>query len=101
MGRLVKQNRGISVELLLAILADYEDELSDLAISQVRQREVILAGSALRGGEVFLLEASDLIRRVSKGKIHDTDPHIVVPLMGRFKGETGVKVGLNPRRIAS
>jgi len=65
----VKQNRGISVELLSAILADYEDELSDVAISQVRQREVILAGSAfvilftaaLRGGEVFLLEASDLI----------------------------------------
>jgi len=38
---------------------------------------------------VFLLEASVLIRRASKERMHDTEPHIVVTLMGRFKGETG------------
>ena len=57
------------MELLLVILVYYEGELSYVAISQVRKREIIVAGlacvilfaAALRGGEVFLLQESDLI----------------------------------------
>ena len=50
---------------------------------------VILFGGALRGGEVLLLEASELCKRVQAGKNHRSAPHVLVPLMGRFKGENG------------
>ena len=50
---------------------------------------VVLCAAALRGGEVLLMEASELVRRRLDGKDHALHPHIVVPLMGRFKNEVG------------
>lgn len=43
---------------------------------------------ALRGNEIFLVEASHLCQYSMKGREHQI-PHVVIPLMGRFKGETG------------
>ena len=45
--------------------------------------------AALRGGELFLVEASELCRRIREGKSHLKHPFVIVPLMGRFKGENG------------
>ena len=97
MGRFVIQNAGISIELLLAMLGDMEEEYSKREISRARKRELIICGSAfvvlfsaaLRGGEVLLGEASELVRRIEEGKHHANHPHVLFPLMGRFKGETG------------
>ena len=97
MGRLVIQNSGLSVELLLALLRVMEDEYETLAVSFDRKRELIMCGSAfvvlfsaaLRGGEVLLGEASELVRRIGEGKHHVNHPHVLFPMMGRFKGETG------------
>lgn len=97
MGRLVKQNSGIAVEVLLEILENYELELADRETSNARKRDVIISGAAfvimfcaaLRGGEVFLVEASELCRKINEGKSHASCPHVVLPLMGRFKGENG------------
>lgn len=102
MGRLVMQDRGVSIDMLKSILIDYEDELRLEVVSFERKREILVAagafvilfGGALRGGEIFLLEASELIKRVHQGKVGEkhsgaAQPHVVVPLMGRFKGETG------------
>ena len=50
---------------------------------------VVLVSGALRGGEVLLMEGSELCRSIVDGKHHLTSPHIVVPLMGRYKEETG------------
>ena len=36
-----------------------------------------------------MLEASELVRRRNDGKDLDVNGHVVIPLMGRFKGETG------------
>lgn len=117
MGRLVKQNMGISVEVLVAMLDNYEIELCDRRTTNERKRMIIMCASAyvilftgaLRGGEVFLTEGSELVRRMSEGKSHPKHPHVVVPLMGRFKGENGernlmlclakvTKSGINVRR---
>ena len=97
MGRLVVQNSGISVELLLAILARMEIEYRSKDLIQGRKQELIVCGAAfvvlfsaaLRGGEVLLSEASELVRRIAEGKHHITHPHVLFPMMGRFKGETG------------
>jgi hypothetical protein len=97
MGRLVKQDLGLSFDMLVAILNIYEDELNDVHIKNERKRFVIICGAAfvilwagaLRGGEIFLLEASELVRRRDDGRNLAKDGHVVIPLMGRFKQETG------------
>ena len=97
MGRLVIQNAGISVELLLAILEVMEEEYIREHVSVVRKQELIICSSAyavlfsavLSGGEVLLGEASELVKRIMEGKHHSSHPHVIFPMMGRFKGETG------------
>jgi len=97
MGRLVKQNSGIAVEVLLEILKNYELELADRETPNARRRDVIMSGvafvimfcAALRGGEVFLVEASELCTRINEGKAHASCLHVVLPLMRRFKGDNG------------
>ena len=97
MGRLVKQDLGLSLEMLFAILKGYEKELNDERITNERKRFIIICGAAfvilwagaLRGGEIFLLEATELIRRRNDGRNLVKDGHVAIPLMGRFKQETG------------
>jgi hypothetical protein len=97
MGRFVKQDLGMSLPMLLGILGMYEGELADPEVSHERKRWVIICGAAfvilwggaLRGGEIFLLEASELLRRRNDGRNLEENGHCVIPLMGRFKQETG------------
>jgi hypothetical protein len=97
MGRLVKQDAALAVDILLQLMKNLENELStSREVSEDRQRDIIMIGSflligfcdALRGNEVFLVEASSLCKYAHQG-IHHKKPHVVIPLMGRFKGETG------------
>lgn len=97
MGRLVNQDLGISIEVLLEMLRMYEMELWNDKTSTSRRRDLVMAGAAfvalfggaLRGGEILLAEATELVKRQEDGKYHSKHPHVVLPLMGRFKGETG------------
>jgi hypothetical protein len=97
MGRLVKQDLGISFEMLREILKIYEEELTDDNVSNKRKHFivvcsgafVILWAGALRGGEIFMLESSELVRRRDDGRDKERDGHVIIPLMGRFKNETG------------
>lgn len=96
MGRLVIQNLGITHELLSEILQRYDEELAT-PVSPERKRWiivfatglVILFCAALRGNELFLMEAREFCSRISDGCRHATHPHVVLPFRGRFKGETG------------
>ena len=97
MGKLIKQDLGMSFEMLRSMLNIYEEELRDPNVGDERKRLivvcsgafVILWAGALRGGEVFMLEATEFIRRRNDGKDLERDGHVVIPLMGRFKNETG------------
>lgn len=107
MGRLVIQEKGISIEMMMGVMDILEEEFLDEATEPRRKRtiaicggaSVILYGGALRGGEIFLLEASELIKRHLDGKYHTSLPHVVAPLMGRFKNETGERNVLIPLPI--
>jgi hypothetical protein len=96
MGRLVKQDLGISFDMLMEVLRVYEEELMDINISDKCKwfivvcsgAFVILWAGALRGGEIFMLEASEFARRRDDGRDREEDGHVIVPLMGRFKNET-------------
>jgi hypothetical protein len=97
MGRLVKQDLGISLEVLQWMLNEYSLKLEDPLVSADRKRHVIICAGAfvilwagaLRGGEIFLMEASEFIKRRNDGRDNEKHPHCVIPLMGRFKQELG------------
>ena len=42
----------------------------------------------------MFMEASELIKGIKKGRQHPKHPHIGVPMMERFKGETGERNNL-------
>ena len=104
MGRLVIQERGISIEMMLGVMDILENDLGARDMDAGRKRDIIVAGAALvilyggalRGGEIFLLEASELLKRCKDGKYHVTLPHVIAPLMGHFKHETGERNVLIP-----
>ena len=98
MGRFVKQDLGLSFEVLMEILRRFNMELALDTVNYERKRLLVVGGAAfvilwaaaLRGGEVLLVEASELVKRRNDGrKDGQDDGYVVVPLMGRFKGETG------------
>lgn len=92
------QNLAILYKVLEKILELYREELANEDIGKKRFREVIVFGAAfvtlyaaaLRGHEVFYMERSELVRKRNTGITLDkSKEHVVVPLMGRFKGEEG------------
>ena len=97
MGRLVIQELGFTVEVVKSMLSLWDTELELESVNVKRKRDlvvvggvlVILVGSALRGGEVLLLEASEQVKHCLDGKDHEEHPHVVIPMMGYFKNETG------------
>lgn len=103
MGRVLRQDVGLSVQLLLLILENLNKEFLDAMTSLQRRRETVMLGSmlvigfcgAFRGSEIFLVESSHLCHYKDRGRTYRL-PHIVVPLMGRFKGETGERNVLKP-----
>ena len=97
MGRDVKQDQALSLEIMLEILKDYEEELMREGSSKARRRELVMSGAslimgycgALRGGEILLAEATSMCKFIREGHKTGVLPHVVACLMGRFKGETG------------
>lgn len=101
MGKDVRSNAGLSHTVLKSILLNLEKEINEEP-SYSRQRFLLLCGvfivvcygGSLRGCEGFMMERSDLIRNISRGQYDTEIPHVVVPLLGRFKGELGERCHL-------
>ena len=96
MGSITVQNTALSIDVLLCILQNYENEFWDRNTSKVRRRFIVMAAcivivgyvASLRGGEIFLTEALELCQGLDYGLAHATK-YVVLPLRGRFKGEIG------------
>ncbi len=97
MGRVVIQNIAVSATMLIHILNGMEEELRSNETTWARKREIIIAGAtfvglfagALRGEEIFMAEAEEFCRRINFGKFDAECSFVLLPLMGRFKHETG------------
>jgi hypothetical protein len=52
---------------------------------------VLIAGCCcgLRGEETVKIDLAGLLKCLEVGKLHAEHPHLIVPLLGRIKGETG------------
>ncbi len=99
MGRYVIQNKALDIKILQRIFMNYEFELLSKRTSDKRKRMVTMMMAylmisfvgALRGSEGLMLEATSLCRYINKGneKGQEEEPHVLIPLMGRFKNELG------------
>ena len=97
MGRMVCQDLALDPRILVIMLNLMGDEIRDPSTPWSRKRHLAMCAGAfaslyagaLRGNEVLMIEGNELCRRIENGK-HDTRAsHVCVPLMGRFKHETG------------
>ena len=65
-------------------------------VSMLERRDLTIKGTyfiicfveSLSGGEGFMMDASLLHNHIGKGR-EGPLAHVVIPLVGRFKGETG------------
>ena len=103
MGRMVKQDTPLSIQILKEILGNLETCLGNTSTTILEMRRATMLGAfliigytaALRGGEIFLLEATSLFSLLDEGR-YFRRPFVLIPLMGRFKNETGERNVLLP-----
>jgi hypothetical protein len=101
MGKQTESNWGLDYKVLLAILFNLEERIKSEEVMEERRRECIVLGAfltigfvcALRGNEVFMVEADGLQKMIGEGKLDiiPENSHVVIPLLGRFKNEEGEK----------
>jgi hypothetical protein len=101
MGKQTESNWGLDYKVLLALLFNLEQKLTAENVTQEERRECVMLGAfltigfvcALRGNEVFMVEAEGLQRMINEGRrdIILENSHVVIPLLGRFKNEDGEK----------
>jgi hypothetical protein len=103
MGQIVKQDRAISVEVMLALLGALETELEEAVRPPQRSLLVSLGAfsaiafcGSFRGQEVFLTDLSGLKKYTQENESPNLAPHVIIPLLGRFKGEIGSRYHLTP-----
>ena len=102
MNKNVKSDLALDPRILKIILANMEKEVRTQTTPNSRKKWLSVAGAyfaisyacSLRGNEGFMLDAGALIRYISKGASQDDVPHVVVPLLGRFKNEVGERFHL-------
>ena len=106
MGRQTETNEGLEYKVLLEILKVLEHKLSEAEgiCSQDTRRMIIMVGSmfvigfvmALRGNELFMVDAKGLWKHRNEGRTEMNSKlnHVVVPLLGRFKNEDNQRLHL-------
>ena len=102
MGEKLKQDMSVLIEVMLALMnmleTDYlsaEDEGERLSIALMTMFCIASFCGGLRGEEVPMADLGEFVKHAPKGN-DSTLPHIVLPLLGRFKGEKGEKHHLLP-----
>ncbi len=102
MGEIVRPYRALALDILLIIFRILEEEWSQ-AGNEDRKFDLAMEGSfyliafccALRGEEVPLADMYGMIKHREDGE-RAKEKHVVVVLLGRFKGETGENYHLMP-----
>jgi hypothetical protein len=113
MGEDVRPDKAISIQLMKELSRQLEEEwVNDMAnrfrIAMEASFYLMAFCCALQGEEVPLADLFGTARYWLEGERHVT-PHVVIPLIGRFKGETGERMlilcsvavtshGLEPRK---
>jgi hypothetical protein len=104
MGDKVKQDLGITIEQMHALMARYEIRWTDGGADRTKKGAVLFPAlfcvisfcCALRGEEAPLMSLTGTRLHLEEGDRHPTMPHVVVALLGRFKMEISEKYHLMP-----
>jgi len=102
MGEKLKQDMGVSIEVMHSLLAICEKDYQKANGTRSKLSNALLAFyciasfcGGLRGEEVPMADLAGFLKHLDAGGSSDL-PHIIIPLLGRFKGETGEKHHLVP-----
>ena len=97
MGEKIKQDTRISIEVMHQLMKIWERNYSEATKEKDRLQTSLLAFyciasfcGGLRREEVPMADLGEFIKHAPKGA-EDNLPHIILPLLGRFKGEKGEK----------
>jgi hypothetical protein len=103
MGEEVRSDYALSVQVLHKMLGQLDREWRGARTIEIRKEIVEIAiflvaayGLGLRGEEVVKLDVAGFLTYFEAGRDHRTLPHVMVTLLGRFKGETGERWHLLP-----
>jgi hypothetical protein len=102
MGEEVRSDFALSIKVLHRILGHLDKEWHDARTVAVHQVVVEMTmflvagfGLGLRGEEVLKMDIASSMTYYEAGRDHSS-PHVMIPLLGRFKGETGEQWHLLP-----
>jgi hypothetical protein len=100
MGEIIRPDRALPVDVLKVVMAVLDKEWEEsntfhLAIAREASFYLITFCCALRGEEVVLTDLFGTQKYWEQGS-QSTESHVVVALLGRFKGETGEVYHLLP-----
>jgi hypothetical protein len=103
MGEEVWSDFALSIMVLHKILGHLDREWGEARTNEARKgvAEIamfLIAGFCLglRGEEVVKMDIAGFLTYYEAGRSHLAHPHVMVPLLGRFKGETGERWHLLP-----
>jgi len=92
MGEITRPDRAISFDIMLELQRMLEMEWlnhdNDLAVAMEASFYLVAFCCALRGEEVPLADLHGTLKYWEEGEVGNIK-HVVIPLLGRFKGETG------------
>jgi hypothetical protein len=96
MGEEVRSDFALSIRVLHKMLGHLDHEWNESRLA-VKRKEVVEIACflvlsfclGLRGEEVVKMDIAGFLTYFAAGKEHPEFPHVMVPLLGRFKGETG------------
>jgi hypothetical protein len=96
MGEEVRSDFALSIKVLQRILGRLDKQWGDARTIETRQLVVEIAmflvsgfGLGLRGEEVVKMDIAGYLTYFEAGQDHATLLHVMILLLGRFKGETG------------
>lgn len=103
MGQEIRQDMAISIPVMHALLQDLERDWQNSS-SLVERRPLASIGAficiafcgSFRGPEVFLTDVAGLRKYILAPPDSTLPPHVIIPLLGRFKNEIGSRYHLTP-----
>lgn len=101
MGQDIRSQLGFSINVMLVMQSKLKElweglpdgEYKDDVLGAWAYAEIEYC-NALRGCEGFQADLGGLRKHIDRGRLHPTLPHVVTPLLGRFKGEDGERYHL-------
>jgi hypothetical protein len=103
MGEEVRSDYALSIQVLHKMMWHLDREWEEARTIEARKEVVEMAmflvagfGLGLRGEEVVKMDIAGFLTYYEAGRDHSSQKHVLIPLLGRFKGETGERWHLLP-----